>query len=140
MVPPPQLWPKISLGIILACGSISLVAETIQPGRDNPPQENAPRGATRLLQILISESAHLVWVLRCERIFQDHLHSTDEIRRRWLSAINTRLTDDKIAYCILLKWWSFISGRAARPLTCQFSIRATYPLRYRSPVHHGVSM
>ncbi|KAI0245444.1 hypothetical protein BJV78DRAFT_1138595, partial [Lactifluus subvellereus] len=50
-----------------------------------------------LLQILLSESAHLIWVLRCERVIQDRTHSTDEICHRWLSTINARLTDEKIA-------------------------------------------
>jgi hypothetical protein len=80
----PHLWPEPSLGIILGCGSISL------------PQEPAPRGAMRLLQILVSEAAHLTWVLRCERVIQERSHSISEIHHKWLRAINVRLTDDKI--------------------------------------------
>jgi len=49
-----------------------------------------------LLQILISESAYLIWILRCERVIQEHQPSENEIRARWLRAINTRLTNDKI--------------------------------------------
>jgi hypothetical protein len=74
-----------------------------QPGRPeaDPAPERVPRGATRLLQILISESAHLVWVLRCERAIQECTHTPSEIRHRWLRTINARLTDDKIiATCI----------------------------------------
>ncbi|KAH9008164.1 hypothetical protein EDB83DRAFT_2211893, partial [Lactarius deliciosus] len=50
----------------------------------------------RLLHIPISESAHLIWVLRCERTIQLKTHSAQEIKNRWLQAINERLTNDKI--------------------------------------------
>jgi RNase H len=91
----PHLWPEISLGIILGCGSIHL-PKTEAPGEANQHRRNNPKGAERLLQILISESAYLIWVLRCERVIQERQHTTNEIHNRWLRAINTRLTDDKI--------------------------------------------
>ena len=50
----------------------------------------------RLRQILISESAHLIWVLRCDRVINDKTHTSEEIKSKWLRAINARLTDDKI--------------------------------------------
>jgi hypothetical protein len=50
----------------------------------------------RLLQILVSESAHLIWVLRCEHIINERSHTPTEIKSRWLRAINSRLIDDKI--------------------------------------------
>jgi hypothetical protein len=72
-------------------------------------QHNHKRGAKRLLQILISEAAHLIWVLRCERVIVDdsdenqaeeqiprRTHTNTEIKSRWLKAINTRLIEDKI--------------------------------------------
>jgi len=55
------------------------------------------RGASHLLKILISESAFLIWVLRCERVIQEKNHNHQEIKARWLHVINSRLTDDKIA-------------------------------------------
>ena len=61
------------------------------------------RGATRLLQILISEAAHLIWVLRCERVIQVKIHNRDEIRLRWHKAINRRLTKDKINATIVTR-------------------------------------
>ena len=69
---------------------------TAPPDITEYPSVYNPRGAARLLQILISESAHLIWVLRCERVIQDRPHSAGEIRLRWLRSINARLTDDKI--------------------------------------------
>ena len=89
------LWPEISFGIVLGCGSV-YPPTTELPNRTDPPLAYNPRGVARLLQILISESAHLIWVLRCERVIQDRSHTAGEIRLRWLRSINARLTDDKI--------------------------------------------
>ena len=63
----PQLWPNISLGIILGCGSINFPESATQAVHQRVRNETtAPKGAMRLMQILLSESAHLIWVLRCE--------------------------------------------------------------------------
>ncbi|KAJ7042635.1 hypothetical protein C8F04DRAFT_945833, partial [Mycena alexandri] len=52
-------------------------------------------GTTRLFRILISESAHLVWRLRNERVIQEKLPaSQNEIHNRWLGAMNIRLKLD----------------------------------------------
>ncbi|KAH9961306.1 hypothetical protein BC827DRAFT_1203751 [Russula dissimulans] len=45
---------------------------------------------------MISETAHLIWVLRCKRNTQEKRNPIEEIRARWLKAINARLTNDKI--------------------------------------------
>jgi hypothetical protein len=76
------------------------------PSRRNPNEERdavrrgLKRGAERLLQILISEAAHLIWALRCERVIpnpdEERIHTDREIRTRWLRVINMRLTEDKI--------------------------------------------
>jgi len=89
-------WPNITLGTILGCGCISLRSD--QRHRENNEQNGSGflKGPTRLLQIIISESAYLIWVLRCERVIQSKEHSEDEIQGRWLRAINERLTTDKI--------------------------------------------
>jgi hypothetical protein len=96
--PPPHLWPTPSLGIILGCGAIHLpsqqpINEALQP--PSPPSR-PNKGTKRLLQILISESAHLIWVLRCERAIQSKSHTVSEIQSRWLQAINARLREDKL--------------------------------------------
>jgi ribonuclease HI len=92
---PPPLWPNISIGMILGCGSLSPPNQNEQQG-DRQEQTNQ-RGQTRLLQILISEAAHLIWVLRCERVLQqERRHTRGEVKARWNQAINTRLSDDKI--------------------------------------------
>jgi hypothetical protein len=48
------------------------------------------------MRILITESAHLIWVIRCERVIQGRNHTDREIATRWLHIINRRLTEDKI--------------------------------------------
>ena len=97
-------WPEISLGIILGIGSLSPPNIENQHNQQIPERRDIrtpnPRhgGARRLLQILISEAAHLIWVLRCERVIQntEHRHTEREIEARWLRMINIRLTEDKL--------------------------------------------
>jgi len=86
-------WPDISISIILGCGSITSPKENTHPNEQQADQE---KGATHLLQIIITESAHLLWVLRCKRVIREKTHSNREIRSRWQLAIKVRLTDDKI--------------------------------------------
>ena len=88
-------WPDISLGIILGSGCLT-PPEDPPENRDERRGRMKAKGAKRLLQILISEAAHLVWVLRCERVIQQKTHSTQETEARWWKVINRRLTDDKI--------------------------------------------
>jgi ribonuclease HI len=97
------LWPEIGLGIILGCGTTTLPPEENQESpneRGNIAQRTEKRGARRLLQILLSEAAYLIWVLRCERVIGDsneeRIHTDREIQTRWLRVINARLTEDKI--------------------------------------------
>ncbi|KAJ6572831.1 hypothetical protein DFH09DRAFT_916468 [Mycena vulgaris] len=71
-----------TMGEIMACGVIK---------RDD-------QGTTRLFRIVVSESAHLIWKLRNERVIQEKDAASErEIRNRWCKAINNRLNLD----CIL---------------------------------------
>jgi len=54
------------------------------------------KGPTWLLQILLSESVYMIWVLRCERVIQEKALSDGKIRARWHRVINERLTIDKV--------------------------------------------
>jgi ribonuclease HI/exonuclease III len=88
-----QQWPEIAIGSILGVGCLKIKrAQT----RQRDQVDKTDRGATRLLHILISESAHLIWVLRCERVIGDTSHNDSEIRSRWLKMINARLTEDRV--------------------------------------------
>jgi hypothetical protein len=91
-------WPEIDLGTILGCGCLNLHPETgANPTETNQNNRRETyRGESRLLQILLSESAYLIWVLRCERVIQGSRHTNSEIKKWWLQKINKRLTDDKI--------------------------------------------
>ncbi|KAH9072402.1 hypothetical protein EDB83DRAFT_2220692, partial [Lactarius deliciosus] len=93
-------WPEISLGTIIV-GCNLLRAETT-PERANRRDQRHNQiiktynpGATRLLRIIISETAYLTWTLRCERIIQGKEHTTRVTEARWLTSINRRLTEDK---------------------------------------------
>ena len=86
-------WPEISLGTILGCGCITIPPAANQ---DQNKGNALHRGASCLLQILLSESAHLIWVLHCDRVIQGRNHNHLEIRNKWFHTINKRLTVDKI--------------------------------------------
>ena len=79
-------WPTINLGVLLGCGSLAL-----------PPSENCPsnKGLSRLLRILLSESVHLIWVIRCERVIQGADHSLAAIETRWQNKIDLRIAIDQ---------------------------------------------
>ena len=61
--------PKVSFGIILGCRAISPPCPPTNDEAAMPLKKN--QGARRLMQILISEAAHLIWVLQCEQVIQD---------------------------------------------------------------------
>jgi hypothetical protein len=42
-----------------------------KPNGEDNRETRTGAGAARLLQILLTESAHLIWVLRCERVIQE---------------------------------------------------------------------
>lgn len=82
------VWPPITLGLILGVGLLE-----VREG------DRVLRGRTRLLKILISESAHLAWLLRCEwRLGREQdptkLHTPAEVERRWRKAIERRMRMD----------------------------------------------
>ncbi|KAG1744361.1 hypothetical protein EDB19DRAFT_1632724, partial [Suillus lakei] len=54
------------------------------------------KGASRLLRILISESAHLIWAIRCDITINGTIHSAKTIRSRWTTTINKRLQNDRL--------------------------------------------
>ena len=97
-------WPEINMGTILGCGCLKTKSEDEDRNEGNGQSTSTPlriKGATRLLQITISEAAHLIWVLRCERVIQEKTHSNEEVVSRWLKVINRRLTEDKITATVI---------------------------------------
>ncbi|CAK5263304.1 unnamed protein product [Mycena citricolor] len=68
-----------NMGMIMACGAIQ--------------QKDA--SLSRLFRIIVSESAHMIWRIRCERVIQEKGNaSVPEVENRWRRAINTRLLID----------------------------------------------
>lgn len=71
-----------TMGEIMACGAAT----------------RGDAGTTRLFRIVVSESAHLIWKLRNERVIQEKPVATEiAIQNKWCKAINNRLVLD----CIL---------------------------------------
>src|SRR3954449_10130553 len=84
-------WPVLKYGTILGCSMADFKIE------EGAPQQ----GKNRLYRILMSESAFLIWKLRCERRISkeddpEKFHSETEIHNRWVVIINNRLNLDKL--------------------------------------------
>ena len=99
-------WPELSLGTIMGCGCLSAQTkeDNNQDAQRNKQREwsnDQHKGAGRLLQILISKVAHLIWVMRCKRVIQERTHSMEEIEQRWYKVINRRLTDNRIIVTVI---------------------------------------
>ncbi|KAF6753392.1 ribonuclease H-like protein [Ephemerocybe angulata] len=82
-------WPEVTFDLILGIGTVEV------KGSDGKIKD----GRTRLFQILITESAYLIWILRCEwRIAREQntaqIHTAQEIEARWRKAITRRLRLD----------------------------------------------
>ena len=73
-------------------GCNTLKIETMQKEKDEPKYDP---GATRLLKIIILESAYLIWTLCCERTNHKKVHTDKEIEAAWPHVINGRLSEDK---------------------------------------------
>ena len=83
-------WPELqNIGHMTGCG---LAEFKNQEGK-------ALKDVNRLSRILISESAHLIWKLRCKRVSkgkpEEEWPQEAEIHNRWLATMNARLTLDR---------------------------------------------
>ncbi|KAG1797200.1 RnaseH-domain-containing protein [Suillus variegatus] len=92
-------WPEPSLGLILGSGNVSLPKNTQAPNENNQICDATTKGASRLLRILISESAYLIWVIRCERVIRDQAHTDEHVTKQWTNIINQRLQLDRVTAC-----------------------------------------
>ncbi|KZV90723.1 hypothetical protein EXIGLDRAFT_616541 [Exidia glandulosa HHB12029] len=82
-------WPEMSLGAVIGCALIVV--------RDE--RGKAISGASRLLKIIISEAAYLIWKIRCERVIEhgndpEKLPTETEIINRFRAAMQKRLKID----------------------------------------------
>ncbi|KAH7918098.1 ribonuclease H-like protein [Leucogyrophana mollusca] len=80
-------WPTINLGTIMGCGLINLATPKNQNAPRNPHEESKTKGNSRLLKILISKSAHLIWATRYKH------HKKQEIltQHTWTGTIQNEL-------------------------------------------------
>ncbi|KAJ3817209.1 RNase H-domain-containing protein [Lentinula raphanica] len=82
------VWIKPEFGTILGCGALNI---RNQNGKTSP-------GESRLYRIIVSESAHLIWKLRNERVInQTDPLPRERIEKRWRTTIHGRYQID----CIL---------------------------------------
>jgi len=65
------------------------------------------QGPSQLLQILLSESVYLIWVLRCEQVIQEKPLHDKEIRARWQRTINKQLTINKVTTAKIVRTSKF---------------------------------
>ena len=84
-----QMWLEISMGTILGVGSLSIQDGNLRANDTDHRRKARRKGKTRLLQILISEVSHLIWVLRCERAINMKQHTQVEVQQIWHKAITT---------------------------------------------------
>ncbi|KAG2748708.1 RnaseH-domain-containing protein [Suillus brevipes Sb2] len=94
-------WPQLTLGTILGCGNITLTKQRTNSLQSQQEQEHRPhpepmKGASRLLRILIAESAHLIWTLRCDTTINGTTFTKENIKSRWQANINKRLQCDRL--------------------------------------------
>ncbi|KZV92804.1 hypothetical protein EXIGLDRAFT_613889 [Exidia glandulosa HHB12029] len=82
-------WPPLDVGSVLG-------GPLLQFSNDGGQQ----RGLTRVMRIVITESAFLIWKIRCERRIEheddaDAAPSVEEITGRWYAMINSRVAHDR---------------------------------------------
>ncbi|KAJ4496670.1 ribonuclease H-like domain-containing protein [Lentinula lateritia] len=106
-----QLWERkkepgldIKLGHISGCGLADF--------RDSKGKRKT--GISRLFRILISESAYLIWKLRCERVIGGKDITKNEIKNKWIWTIENRLNLD----CLLTSK-KFSKGKLSRAVVKQ---------------------
>jgi hypothetical protein len=113
-------WTQPRFGTILGCGLAAYHSE----GGDRELT-----GANRLYAILISESAHLIWRLRCKWKISDEadpekILSNKAVKEMWLRQINRRLqlemlSTDKVRYgrkalkstLVAKTWWGVLRNQ-----------------------------
>ncbi|KAL1738377.1 hypothetical protein HDZ31DRAFT_14167, partial [Schizophyllum fasciatum] len=85
-----ESWYAPNLGTVIGAACVIIPDEKGEDGARK-------HGLERLWTIIISESAHLIWRMRCERVIQNEgrRFSKLEVRNRWRSVINHRFDLDR---------------------------------------------
>ncbi|KAF9497664.1 ribonuclease H-like protein [Pleurotus eryngii] len=109
-------WPELSWGTMLGCALIPFKPQNKQPNVKS-------RGLARLYRIIISESAHLIWKLRCERRIEyeddpDKFHSPLEIKLALdCTLTNTRKYGERAInrHLVIATWSQVIKDKSSLP-------------------------
>ncbi|KAJ7891129.1 hypothetical protein B0H13DRAFT_2234834 [Mycena leptocephala] len=92
-------WPAVSMGTILGSG---LAVFKDDSGKPRP-------ALARLYKILMTESAHVIWKLRCDSVIgrEGTPPSTHQVHNRWVKVMNERLEIDQHALspALVLDTW-----------------------------------
>ena len=91
-------WPGQNLATVTAGGLLQF--ESPPPPEDGEKKKKWRDGRQRLLMIILSESAYLIWKLRNKRRIRneenpDFEHTRREISNRWYKTLDNRLTLDR---------------------------------------------
>jgi hypothetical protein len=89
-------WPRIGIGTILGCSNISVKKEDHNNEQENNQKNKPMKGASRLMRIMVSESAHLIWAIRCDSTINGTVFTQETITKRWTTNLNKRLQLDRI--------------------------------------------
>ncbi len=100
---PKHLWREadaalLRAGIPAENRNVALLLGT--PAATHPGIPRTKQGRQRLRRIILMETTHLLWKLRCERVIQhegdpEQWPSTEAVRHRWWQALNRRLRIDQ---------------------------------------------
>ncbi|KAG1840399.1 hypothetical protein C8R48DRAFT_751326 [Suillus tomentosus] len=100
---------QLCQGLILGCRVITLPR---RPNNNNNNHRTLP-GALRLLRILISKLAYLIWTMRCERIIKDNTHTEMTTKNAAIASQVKRNT--KMAKTIQGMWSDIIEFNSQHP-------------------------
>jgi ribonuclease HI len=87
-------WPQLSEGLVMGAGLLRAIPKTGQPVPPDPA--NVPSGASRLLRILVSEAAYLIWLIRNDRAIKKKHTSARSAEAKWRYVIEDRLRLDRL--------------------------------------------
>jgi hypothetical protein len=87
-------WPMLTEGVVMGVGLLKAIPKPAQPTLKAPM--GVPGGASRLLRILISESAFVIWKIRNDLAIAKKRTSVRSAVAKWRYAIEDRLRTDRL--------------------------------------------
>ncbi|KAH7904524.1 ribonuclease H-like domain-containing protein, partial [Hygrophoropsis aurantiaca] len=89
-------WPNVTIGLIMGCGALHKPTHTNEANPTSRKEKALIAGQSRLLKILISESAHIIWATRCDRTINGNPNPPPTMITRWHNTLNKRLHLDRL--------------------------------------------